>query len=125
MKKYILGISLIILIFSSSALARNKSFGIGVIVGAPTGLSCKNWLNSRAAIDFAAAWSFGDRKSYYIHSDYLFHRHDLVSIENLKFIVSYGFGGRIKYKEGEDDNDTLLGIRIPVGLAYILKGTPF
>ncbi|MGA1869733.1 MAG: BAPKO_0422 family outer member beta-barrel protein [bacterium] len=127
MKKYILGkiilfISIIIFLFSSIALAQNKTLGIGVIVGKPTGLSCKYWLSQGTAIDFAAEWSFGDRESGHIHGDYLLHRFDLVKIEERSFIVSYGIGARIWFKE---DEDTRVGIRIPISLAYMFSRDPF
>jgi hypothetical protein len=108
-------------------------FGIGVIVGEPTGLSAKKWLSDTTAIDAAAAWSFSDFNSFQIHVDYLWHNYDLIKTKELpgQISVYYGVGGRIKLKGSNDgkgnetkDEDARLGVRVPVGLSYTFKENP-
>jgi hypothetical protein len=100
-------------------------FGVGVIVGEPTGLSLKYWLDQEQAIDAAAAWSFSGRDSFQFHADYLIHRYDLLEAAGApdSFPVYYGIGGRIKAKD--DGDDTLLGVRIPLGITYLFGDAPF
>jgi hypothetical protein len=47
----------------SSAAGRN--FGVGVVLGAPTGLSAKVWTSQTTAFDFLIGWSSGYRHGYY------------------------------------------------------------
>src|SRR5262249_34842586 len=50
-----------------------RDFGVGAMLGAPTGLSLKYWLTETAAMDGGLAWHFGDDARFQIHSDYLYH----------------------------------------------------
>jgi hypothetical protein len=109
-----------------------KSFGIGIIVGEPTGLSLKKWLNNDRAVDAGIAWSFSENDSLHLHADYLWHRFDLISSPEApgRLPVYYGLGARIKLREdnrgrGRNDNDALVGIRIPIGISYIFAEAPF
>ena len=110
-----------------------EGFGIGIIVGEPTGLSAKKWISDTAAIDAAAVWSFADFNSFQLHVDYLWHNYDLIKTKELpgQLSVYYGIGGRIKLKssnggngKSDKDEDTRLGVRVPVGLSYTLKENP-
>lgn len=106
-----------------------QGWGIGVIIGEPTGLSAKKWVTDTTAIDAAAAWSFVDFNSFQLHVDYLWHNYDLIKTKELagQLAVFYGVGGRIKLKgssNGNKDEDARLGMRLPVGLSYTFKETP-
>lgn len=111
----------------------HQGLGIGIIIGEPTGLSAKKWLTDTTAIDFGAAWSFIDAESFQFHADYLWHNYDLIKTKELSgsFSVYYGVGGRIKLKSsnngnGKDskDDDTRLGVRVPLGVSYVFKENP-
>ena len=99
--------------------AAQGNFGLGIILGEPTGVSAKLWLTERTAIDAAAAWSFSDEAALHLHADYLFHNFDLISVEKGRLPVHFGIGGRVKFED-----DSKLGVRIPVGLTYIFDGAP-
>jgi hypothetical protein len=110
-----------------------QGFGIGVIVGEPTGLSAKKWVTDTTAIDAAAAWSFADFNSFQIHADYLWHNFDLIKTEDLpgRLPVYFGVGGRIKFQgsndgngKGQNDERTRVGIRAPVGISYLFHDVP-
>ncbi len=113
----------IIFILLLSALpgvqAQHKTFGIGAILGEPTGVSAKLWLGDVMAIDFAAAWSFVKEPAFQIHSDYLFHLMELINVSKGKLPFYFGVGGRIKFEE-----DMRVSVRIPVGLAYMFANVP-
>jgi len=55
-----------------------------------------------------------------LHSDYLVHFHKETVKEAGDFSFHYGLGGRIKF----DENDTLLGARIPIGMSYFFENIP-
>jgi len=110
-----------------------KGLGIGIVIGEPTGLSLKKWISNDRAIDGGLAWSFSENDSMQLHADYLIHRFDLFSSRGAKgkLALYYGLGARIKLKEGNDekdkkknDDDVLVGVRVPLGITYLLTGDP-
>ncbi|MEZ5360184.1 MAG: hypothetical protein R3F48_15310 [Candidatus Zixiibacteriota bacterium] len=109
----------VITAFGSNALA--KGFGLGVIIGEPTGPSFKAWTGANTAIDGAAAWSLDDNNSFHLHLDYLMHA-NVLKIEKGKMPLYYGIGGRMEFVEHGDDD--IIGVRIPVGLEYLPHKTP-
>ncbi|MEA1912324.1 MAG: DUF3996 domain-containing protein [candidate division WOR-3 bacterium] len=120
MKKLSLVIILLAVLFCGNAPAKGGSFGLGVILGEPTGLSFKSWTGSNTAIDGAAAWAFVNEGAVHLHVDYLFHNFSLIKVESGKFPVYFGLGGRVKLAK-----ETRVGVRIPLGLEYIFTGAPF
>ncbi len=64
---------IILLLLASSAMAQDRGFGLGVILGEPTGLSGKYWTSSTNAIDGGLAWSFRHAGFFHVHADYLWH----------------------------------------------------
>ncbi len=113
---------------SANGFAEDR-FGLGVIVGEPTGLSLKYWLDDDHAIDGAAAWSFSGNDSFQLHADYLWHNYDLIDSGTLsgKLPVYYGVGARLKFKDDDrhHDDDAAFGIRVPLGISYLFADAPF
>jgi hypothetical protein len=110
------------LLLANFAQAQDRGFGIGIILGEPTGISAKSWLGPSSALDFALAWSFERYDSFTLHADYLKHNFRLIKVDEGALPFYYGIGGRIKLKEDEpsrsNNDDTRLGVRVPVGLGY-------
>jgi hypothetical protein len=117
-------------LISTSALAQDQ-LGIGLIVGEPTGLSMKYWLDDEHAVDAAAAWSFWDGHGFQLHADYLWHNFDLLgsaaACDTLP--VYYGVGARLKFREDngtrDDHGATVFGLRVPLGVSYLFDDAPF
>ena len=118
MKRIVIVISLFILQINSLA-AQGKNFGIGIILGEPTGLSGKQWLGNNTAIDGALAWSFGKKEALHMHADFIIHQYDLINVTKGKLPIYYGIGARIKLED-----DSKIGVRIPVGLNYHVADAP-
>lgn len=103
---------------AQEAIDTNGNFGIGVMVGEPTGISVKNWLSGSSAFDVGAAWSLGNRnEAIHLHADYLMHSW-FADAEGLAFY--YGIGGRVIFAD-----DPTAGIRVPIGLNYVFTEVPF
>lgn len=111
-------------LFYGSVAAQEGGFGLGIILGEPTGLSLKQWVAANTAIDGAIAWSFGKHDALHLHANYLVHNFKLFKVEQGKLPIYYGIGGRIKFEENGTDEDTKIGVRIPVGISYILANSP-
>ncbi len=106
----------------SNSYLPNKGFGLGVIIGEPTGPCFKHWLGNKSAVDGAIAWSFDRHGSLHIHADYLLHVFSAVDVDRGWLPFYYGIGGRIKF--GHDDDDDRLGVRIPLGFEYLFDNAP-
>jgi len=119
LKKIKYKVILFTILFLSAANAQSKGIGLGLIVGEPTGISFKYWTGSTTAFDAALAWSFVDEGAFHIHGDYIFHNFTLITIPEGKLPFYYGIGARIKTA-----NDTKLGVRVPLGLAYLFNSAP-
>lgn len=108
----------------SSGITRARgTFGIGVVLGEPTGVSGKYWLSEQTAIDGAFGYSFGDR--FRVSMDYLVHTN---AFEAPEFPLYYGVGGAISGDRGyiakSRTGDFALGARGVVGVSYLFKGAP-
>jgi hypothetical protein len=101
-----------------------KTFGLGFIVGEPTGIDAKFFLSSNErALEFAAAWSLSGENDLHLQGDYLWHRYGLFDLKNQDEMPLYfGIGARAVLREDVDD---VVGIRFPVGLAYMFANYPF
>jgi hypothetical protein len=110
MKKLILSA---LLAFSTASFAKGD-LGVGAMVGNPTGLSLKQWLDKSHAVDGGMALSLGKKSNFSIHSDYLFHNEGaLIFQDNHPLDVFYGIGGRMEFSD-----DIELGVRLPIGVAH-------
>lgn len=88
--------------------------GVGVILGAPTGLSGAWRPEGRSTAVAGLAWNFTERKLH-VHADYLFTVYDMRVPEapTVGFPIYVGGGARIR-AGGTDGFD--LGLRIPIGV---------
>jgi len=67
------------------ARGQDQGFGLGVILGEPTGISWKAWTGSRSAIDGAVAWSFEKEAAVHLHADLLWHNFGPVKADRGEF----------------------------------------
>ena len=120
-KSYILYVIVAVFIISNLNFAQQKGFGLGVVLGEPTGISAKYWLSSGTALDFGLGYSFTSSKSLFdFYADYVFHSSDMInSTEN--FVVYYGPGARLKITESK----SRLGVRGVIGILWLPGGTNF
>ncbi len=114
------------------SMAQERGFGLGVIIGEPTGISAKLWTSSVNAFDFGLGWSFGgDRigkyNGYYdggrrvdFHLDYLWHSFSAIHSSE-RFPLYYGFGGRMNSGAGYEGSVAVRGV---FGIAWLPQNTP-
>lgn len=100
-------------------IAQDHGFGLGIILGEPTGLSAKLWTSQSNAFDFAAAWSFKGDGHLLLQADYVWHAFNLIPVSSGKLPLYYGIGGRVILVD-----DPFVGVRIPVGLNYLFATAP-
>ncbi len=114
---------LLIIVPQIAAAGSNKSgFGAGIIVGEPTGIDLKYWLGADSALQGAVAWSTSSNSSMHLHLDYIIHKWDIIDVSSGSMPLYFGVGGRVKFRDDADDD---IGIRVPIGLAYMFANDPF
>ncbi len=116
---------------AADLLARDpRGLGIGIVAGAPSGLSLAYRAEGPAWIDGAVAWSFAkDAARFSLHGDL---RYDLShqttpDIPDTHFVLSTGVGPRVRFGDppGDgEDADVYMGIRVPVTLTVYHAGFP-
>lgn len=105
------------LLMSSGVMAAAHQMGVGVMLGNPTGLSGKYWLDEERAIDGGFAYSLGKNSDLSIHSNYLLQKDAAFYLNDVHPLdLYYGIGGRMEFAD-----DIEIGVRVPVGVAQRLQ----
>ncbi len=116
----------------------NKTFGLGLMLGAPTGLSGKYFVGRSTALDFGLGTIYGyrDRRGLHLHADFLWHPVSLVSAHAFELPLYFGVGARLldgdrcyQYRGGGVcdyyyRNYTAVGVRGPLGIAFDFNNVP-
>lgn len=111
----------------ASSFSANKTFGLGIMIGAPTAISGKYYLGEDTAVDFGVGVIRGFRRDgLHLHADFLWHPATLVTAEPFVMPFYLGIGGRIADFEDDldDDGDFNLGVRAPIGLLLDFNEVP-
>jgi hypothetical protein len=118
---FLIAILVVCVAFQADAKPRGN-FGLGIIIGEPTGIDGKLFLSESNAVEGAVAWSLSGNNNVHLQAEYLYHNYTLITVEKGQLPLFFGVGGRVAFRENADD---LIGIRIPVGLAYEFEGGVF
>lgn len=108
-----------LLVFSSISFA--DELAIGLATPSPTGLTGKLWKDKEIAYDIVGAWDTGSEKVYF-HFDYLIHDYNKFNLDGNPMPFYYGYGARFKE---EANTDTIMGLRMPIGVSYFIQNAPF
>ncbi|MFA7332053.1 MAG: hypothetical protein WC326_13370 [Candidatus Delongbacteria bacterium] len=109
------------LLLAGAGLAQAELLGLGVMVGEPSGLTAKSWLDKTHAVDLGLAYSLSGDTDLQVHADYLIHNFGLLADSGIKGRLPfyYGLGGRLRLREGSgDDGKDKLGVRVPLGVSW-------
>lgn len=133
MKNFLIGsiVLFLMIILTKPVEAQDHGFGLGIVLGEPTGLSAKLWTSKINAFDFGLGLGLGgDRIKYkgnyneegrvHFHMDYLWHSFNAINSSE-RFPLYYGIGGRFNSGGGYDDS---FGIRGVFGIAWFPHNTP-
>ena len=102
-----------------AARAEAGNFGLGLIIGSPTGLSVKYYLDRRNAIDAAVGVAVLGSHGIHAHADYLWHPWVLTREPSFDLAFYFGLGGRVLEHNRKDVDDHFhLGARAPAGLVF-------
>ncbi len=107
---------------AAPARAAGGPFGLGLILGSPTGVSGKVYFNRSNAIDFAVGEAFANARGLHFHVDYLWHPVMLTEGEAFFLPLYLGLGGRVLDRDVKDD--VHVGVRAPLGILFDFRRVP-
>ena len=106
--------------------SQDSNFGIGILLGEPTGVSAKFFLDPKTAIDAGLAYSFDS--FFMVFGDYLWHLESPFTVDNdftrrLKIYVGGGaglkFSSKNEFERIRDHDDSVeVFVRVPVGAEW-------
>lgn len=100
MKRYNIA-AFLFLFITVNIYSQHSGSGLGIMIGEPTGLSGKHWLNGNNALAGGLAWHFaGPNDGVSLHLDYLYHIDNSFQ-PSIQFPLYYGFGARIRDVGGD------------------------
>jgi hypothetical protein len=117
----------------ASEIANSRPFGLGGILGQPTGVTIKYFFAPEHAVTAALGFSWWGGHNFHIHADYGYHfmltqaQHfdlPLYVGAGLKFFYFYSDRYHPYWEDDWRDRDyhrAGLGIRVPIGIAFHLN----
>lgn len=113
----------------ASGASSRAGFGLGVILGEPTGASMKLFFDEHSALQIHAAWDFTDA-GIAVMVDYLYH-FDPIALESPVLALPLYIGGGLKFvqrpsstRRVSDGSKFQFGLRLPIGIACAFKKFP-
>jgi hypothetical protein len=102
-------------------------FGLGFILGEPTGITGKLFLQENHALDFILAYDITD-EAFAVAVDYHF-VFDLARFSSGRMPLYVGIGGKLavfgdKGRRHNRNEDVAFGLRVPVGLSFFFDRVP-
>lgn len=106
------------------------NFGLGILLGSPTGINGKVFFSRDHAMDFGLGWGWAGSSAFGVHADYLFH-FTLARPRPFDLRLFVGVGGTFfiwgdrydKHWAGHAGRAGF-GLRIPIGLAFHIRRVP-
>jgi hypothetical protein len=115
-------ILILLAVATGSAAAQNTNdFGLGLILGDPTGANCKYMLSPEMAIDGAIGFGIIGGDHLNIHADFLW-QFDIQQWPAGSLDLYLGVGPKLAVGRGK--TDLLLGARAPIGVSFLFSKVP-
>ena len=116
----------------ASEVGTSRAFGLGGMLGAPTGLSLKYYFSPQHALDVGIGIGWLGGSGLHIHVDYLFH-FALARTPSFDLPLYIGVGPKLaiwfydhgtRYWGYKGDGGVGFGVRVPIGIAFNLNAVP-
>jgi hypothetical protein len=111
--------------------AQERPFGLGIEIGAPTGLAGKLYMNKPFALQFGVGYmaQFRAAEGLHLHIEAVWHPVVLAHADAFDMPFYFGVGGRILQHHWNrsrdfDEDDTHIGVRVPFGLLMDFNSVP-
>jgi len=112
------------LLFVPKLSAASPTFGLGVVVAGPTGITGEYIYGKDRDVSASLGW--GDH-SFHLNLDHHWNRSDMVKVDGRGINVYLGLGLRwlnwdTDYRDRDSDSE--IGVRVPVGVQHIFRQVP-
>lgn len=105
--------------------AAGEDVGVGLMVGSPTGLSAKYWMNRKMAFDTGIGASLEGDVNFHIHGDFLMQVPLPVKEAPGQVPLYMGIGPRIRIIDKKQHSSKVeFGIRLPIGVEFNPNSLP-
>ncbi|WP_141734508.1 hypothetical protein [Oligoflexus tunisiensis] len=122
LRKLLRATLLMLTVASPAHAATHGPFGLGISLIDPTGISANYYHEKQKS--FAAALGWGD-DYLRLNLDHLWYRRDIIVIDRIPIDLYFGVGARYyQHEKRNNDDESEIGIRFPVGVAYIFRKVP-
>lgn len=109
----------VVLLGGGTARAEGGPFGLGLVVGEPTGITGELKLTEHTALDGAVGISLFDDRDFYFHLEFLYFLPELIHGSSVSLSAYLGIGGyMVAHRE------TNVGARVPFGLSLEFTAVP-
>ena len=110
-----------------AAGSADADFGLGIVLGAPSGISAKIPTGTSNSVDLILGYGLNDGPGccrdggrLYMGGDYLWYNYSLIHVSKGKLPLYYGPGINASFA-----NNSKVGVRGVIGLEYQFSGAPF
>lgn len=122
-------LSLALLLPGAAEAKPGGGFGLGIVLGEPTGITAKGFFAREHALQGHVGFAFGKNSRIHLVVDYLYHFHNVIPpLGEAGYLAPYlGVGGLLSLRTGDkkgDERDVSLGVRIPLGLSFSFRTVP-
>jgi len=108
---------LLLLLAAAAGCGGERGFGVGFVVGGPTGLALKGWLDAESSVSAAVGWPKG---GVALQADYVLHNFRALEAKKGEFALYAGVGGLAWLWDAPTEDQA--GVRFPLGIDYIVEG---
>lgn len=113
LRNFLICLTMTLVLAQAAAASDKDGFGLGPVLGEPTGLNAQFFWDRSAAVDFTGAWSWNE----WILLSADFQMYDFFLDMPREWKWYYG-GGAYLSLANDDHSDNSFGVRVPVGLKY-------
>jgi len=121
------GVVVVVLALAQAARAQpveKGTFGVGLMIGEPTGIAAKLYLDDDTAIQGVVGGAFIGG-GIAVQADYLWHPWILEDRDSFTLPVYLGPGLRvIDYRDGREEDFFAIGLRVVAGILFDFKEVP-
>ncbi len=120
MNKYF-GFTLAFLFLTFSLPKAEDHFGLGLVFGAPSGISAKIPVSTANSLNMILGYNlYGRKSSVTMIADYVWYQYDIIPITVGKLPLYFGPGATANFSDGAS-----IGVRAVIGAEYQFATVPF
>ena len=104
----------------TSATSAPEGFGIGIVVGDPSGITASLPIGATNSLNFTAGYGISHHEANLtLLGNYVWHERELVTVDAGKVSLYYGPGARVRLAKV-----TEVGLGVTLGIDYLLETAP-